>query len=180
MYFIAFGEPLARRSMTRIERYKALGLRDLFGLPPEPYVPLRLIPVEQAALIVTMVKVAIKGGADASIPSPLTRQVSMPPDSSAGADVDGNRPASEDKLLVTVAEAAKRLSIGRPKMWELVMRGEVLSFKIGASRRIPVTALDDYVARLSMSAAEHAPVGISPHTTHTTSETTAKERSVIA
>ena len=56
------------------------------------------------------------------------------------------------KLLLTVEEAARQLSIGRPKMWQLVMRGEVLSVKIGASRRIPTTALEAYVERLGAEA----------------------------
>lgn len=54
----------------------------------------------------------------------------------------------EPKLLLTVEEAAQRLSIGRPKMWQLVMRGEVFSVKIGASRRVPTTSLVNYVRRL--------------------------------
>lgn len=52
------------------------------------------------------------------------------------------------KLLLTVEEAAQQLSVGRPKMYQLVMRGEVLSIKIGASRRIPATAVQEYVQRL--------------------------------
>lgn len=60
--------------------------------------------------------------------------------------------AGHRKLLMTVNEAAQRLSIGRPKMWQLVMTGEVLSIKIGASRRIPVTALESYVQRLCVEA----------------------------
>lgn len=63
-------------------------------------------------------------------------------------------PGSEPKLLLTVEEAAARLSIGRPKMWQLVMRGEVVSLKIGASRRVPVAALEQYVQRLSAEAVE--------------------------
>jgi excisionase family DNA binding protein len=51
-------------------------------------------------------------------------------------------------LLLTVEEAARLLSVGRPKMWRLVMSGEVLSVKIGASRRIPKSALDDYIRQL--------------------------------
>jgi excisionase family DNA binding protein len=60
---------------------------------------------------------------------------------------------SVSKLLITVNEAAASLSVGRPKMWQLVMTGEVPSIKIGASRRIPVRALEDYVQR-QLAAAE--------------------------
>src|SRR5689334_6116760 len=35
----------------------------------------------------------------------------------------GRAPTMEPKLLLTVEEAARRLSVGRPKMWRLVMRG---------------------------------------------------------
>jgi excisionase family DNA binding protein len=58
------------------------------------------------------------------------------------------------KLLITVNEAAASLSVGRPKMWQLVMSGEVPSIKIGASRRIPVHALEDYVQRQLAAAQE--------------------------
>jgi excisionase family DNA binding protein len=52
------------------------------------------------------------------------------------------------KLLLTVEESARLLSVGRPKMWQLVMAGAVASVKIGSSRRIPMTALDAYVQEL--------------------------------
>jgi excisionase family DNA binding protein len=55
----------------------------------------------------------------------------------------------QTKLLLTVEEAARQLSIGRPKMYQLVMRGDIVSVKIGASRRIPVAALNEYVQRLT-------------------------------
>jgi excisionase family DNA binding protein len=70
--------------------------------------------------------------------------------------VPRDHPETDQKLLLTVEEAARRLSIGRPKMYELVMHGEVVSIKMGASRRIPVQALEDYVRRLSAEAAEAA------------------------
>lgn len=54
-------------------------------------------------------------------------------------------PQGVSKLLITVNEAAASLSVGRPKMWQLVMTGEVPSIKIGASRRIPVSSLESYV-----------------------------------
>jgi excisionase family DNA binding protein len=70
---------------------------------------------------------------------------------------DGSPSASpEHKLLLTVEEAASQLSVGRPKMWQLVMCGEVRSLKIGASRRVPVAALEQYVQRLSAETAHAA------------------------
>jgi excisionase family DNA binding protein len=37
------------------------------------------------------------------------------------------------------------LSIGRSHCYQLVMRGEIASIKLGRSRRIPVTALEQFV-----------------------------------
>ena len=53
--------------------------------------------------------------------------------------------AGDDALLVTVEEAARRLSIGRSHCYQLLMRGEIASIKLGRSRRIPVTALQRFV-----------------------------------
>ena len=53
-----------------------------------------------------------------------------------------------DKLLVTVEEAAERLSLGRTHCYSLVMRGEIGSVKIGRSRRVPVAALREFVENL--------------------------------
>jgi excisionase family DNA binding protein len=52
-----------------------------------------------------------------------------------------------DALLVTPEEAARRLSIARSSLYELVLTGEVASIKIGRSRRIPVDALTAYIGR---------------------------------
>jgi excisionase family DNA binding protein len=51
------------------------------------------------------------------------------------------------KVLLTVEEAARAMSVGRTFMWELVMRRQVKSIKVGRSRRVPVTALQEFVAR---------------------------------
>ncbi|MGH8903790.1 MAG: helix-turn-helix domain-containing protein [Egibacteraceae bacterium] len=52
------------------------------------------------------------------------------------------------KLLLRPEEAAELLGVGRSKMYELIAAGAVKSMKIGALRRVPVGALDDYVAAL--------------------------------
>ena len=54
-----------------------------------------------------------------------------------------------DKLLLSPAEAAAHLSIGRSKVYELMRLGQLRSVKIGASRRIPQAALADFVETLS-------------------------------
>lgn len=51
-------------------------------------------------------------------------------------------------LVYTVAEAADALRIGRSKLYELLASGEIESIHIGRSRKIPATALSDYVNRL--------------------------------
>lgn len=50
-------------------------------------------------------------------------------------------------LLLTPAEAARRLSLGRSTLYQLVLTGEIESIKIGKSRRIPAAALAEYVDR---------------------------------
>ena len=57
--------------------------------------------------------------------------------------------AMTDKLLVTPAEAAEKLSISRSKVYELLDQGALRSVKLGTCRRIPVEALVDLIARLS-------------------------------
>jgi excisionase family DNA binding protein len=50
-----------------------------------------------------------------------------------------------DEVLLTVREAARRLGIGRSLLYRLMLEGQVLSVKIGRSRRIPVWALEEFV-----------------------------------
>ncbi|MGH8897551.1 MAG: helix-turn-helix domain-containing protein [Egibacteraceae bacterium] len=52
------------------------------------------------------------------------------------------------KLLLKPEEAADLLGVGRSKMYELIASGAVKSVKIGALRRVPAVALDDYVTAL--------------------------------
>ncbi len=59
-----------------------------------------------------------------------------------------------ERLLITPAEAAHRLSISRSKMYELMYQGVLPSVKLGTSRRIRVEALVDLIERLSRKAAE--------------------------
>lgn len=54
---------------------------------------------------------------------------------------------ADDKLLLTVEEAAHRMSIGRSHLYELLRRGEVPSIRLGRARRIPVSALSEFVQR---------------------------------
>jgi excisionase family DNA binding protein len=51
-------------------------------------------------------------------------------------------------LLLSVEEAAAQLRIGRSRMFELIRRGDVLSVKVGGSRRVPFDSVKAYVDRL--------------------------------
>jgi excisionase family DNA binding protein len=52
------------------------------------------------------------------------------------------------RLLLTVPEAAEALAISRSKLYELLAAGLVRSVRIDGSRRVPVEALETYVATL--------------------------------
>lgn len=51
----------------------------------------------------------------------------------------------DDRLLLTVVEAARRLGISRSLLYELIARDEIQSIRVGRLRRIPVEALTKYV-----------------------------------
>ena len=55
---------------------------------------------------------------------------------------------TDDQLLVTPEEAARRLSVGRTTIYELMSRGELHSVNIGRCRRVPVSSLSSFVNRL--------------------------------
>lgn len=52
---------------------------------------------------------------------------------------------TNERLLLTVEEAARRLGIGRTLAWRLVRRGELPSVRLGRLVRIPERALDDWL-----------------------------------
>jgi excisionase family DNA binding protein len=53
-----------------------------------------------------------------------------------------------DKLLLRVEEVAEVLDVGRTRVYQLIKVGELRSLKIGGSRRIPSTAVQEYLDRL--------------------------------
>ncbi|QUC63765.1 helix-turn-helix domain-containing protein [Streptomyces sp. A2-16] len=59
-------------------------------------------------------------------------------------------------LAVRVEEAARRLSIGRTTMYALIRDGAVQTVPIGRSRRVPVQALNDYLAQRMQSRSKNA------------------------
>ncbi|QMU67103.1 excisionase family DNA-binding protein [Streptacidiphilus sp. P02-A3a] len=55
-------------------------------------------------------------------------------------------------VALTVAEAGRRLGIGRTSMYGLIAAGEIPTILVGSVRRVPAAALDQYVsARLGTS-----------------------------
>lgn len=54
-------------------------------------------------------------------------------------------------VLLTVEEAAALLRLGRTTTFELVMRGDIQSVKIGRRRLVVREGLDQYVAELLRS-----------------------------
>lgn len=58
-------------------------------------------------------------------------------------------PPAEERILLSVIEAARRLGIGRSLMYELLGAGEIRSIHVGRLRKIPVAALSEFIARRS-------------------------------
>jgi excisionase family DNA binding protein len=51
-------------------------------------------------------------------------------------------------VVYTVEEAAQVLKISRWKIFDLIRTNQLRSVKIGGSRRIPYTAIEDYLTHL--------------------------------
>jgi len=54
---------------------------------------------------------------------------------------------TDDKLLLTVVEAAHRLGIGRTLMYELLGSGQIRSVHVGRLHKVPAEALANFVER---------------------------------
>lgn len=48
--------------------------------------------------------------------------------------------------LVTVPQAARMLNVGNNFCWNLVTTGRLRSIKLGDLRRVPVEAIDEFIA----------------------------------
>ena len=59
--------------------------------------------------------------------------------------MDKKHDGIELPLLLKVEAAAKLLSLGRSKMYELIAAGDVPSVRVGRSVRVPMTALRQWV-----------------------------------
>jgi excisionase family DNA binding protein len=55
---------------------------------------------------------------------------------------------TSDRMLLTVAEAAERLGIGRSTMYVLIADGQIDTVRVGRLRRIEPEALTAYISRM--------------------------------
>ena len=62
------------------------------------------------------------------------------------AGTESDKSVANGKLLVTISDAAALLSISRAACYQLISRGQIRSIKIGKLRRVPVSALQDFIA----------------------------------
>ncbi|MEU8193310.1 helix-turn-helix domain-containing protein [Microbispora amethystogenes] len=62
--------------------------------------------------------------------------------------LDSHEETADTPLLLTVEEAARRLRIGRTRMYDLVRSGAVRAVYVGRLRRVPTECLQEYVTRL--------------------------------
>jgi excisionase family DNA binding protein len=60
----------------------------------------------------------------------------------------GRRPSGVPDVLLTPAEAAAILKIGRSKLYELMARGTINSVKLGRCRRFRRSDLDRFIGSL--------------------------------
>lgn len=59
---------------------------------------------------------------------------------------------SDERRVFSVVEAAAVLGISRSKLYEFIAAGEIRSIRIGRLRKIPVAAIDEFIAsRVSAS-----------------------------
>jgi excisionase family DNA binding protein len=64
---------------------------------------------------------------------------------------------SDNRLLLTPDEAARRLAISRSHLYMKLASGDIESLLISSSRRITVASIDAYVARLIAEQADVLP-----------------------
>src|SRR5262245_22389688 len=63
--------------------------------------------------------------------------------------LDRRAPTLSTKVLYSIDEAATMLSLGRTAVYDLVMRQEIVSVKVGRTRRVPLYALHAFVRNLA-------------------------------
>jgi excisionase family DNA binding protein len=85
----------------------------------------------------TLELIASCGSAQASRPAPADSEHHI-----VGVTVQ-----PDERLLLSVDEAARRLSIGRSLLYELLAAGEIRSIHVVRLRRVPVAALTECIER---------------------------------
>lgn len=55
------------------------------------------------------------------------------------------------RLLLTIPEAARRLSVGRTTLYAMLKSGELASVAIGRLRRIPIDSLEALLSSLQVA-----------------------------
>ena len=56
----------------------------------------------------------------------------------------GSQSGESAQLLLSPYEVARRMSVSRSTVYELMAKGELASISIGRARRIPASALDEW------------------------------------
>jgi excisionase family DNA binding protein len=68
---------------------------------------------------------------------------------------DSQQAPAVEPLLITMEEAARRLSVGRTLIYQQVRRGNLPSIRVGRCRRIALVDLERYVEQLREHASQH-------------------------
>ena len=63
---------------------------------------------------------------------------------------------ADDRRVLTVAEAAHALGISRSKLYQFIAAGEIRTIHIGRLRKVPVEALDEFIATRPPGRSAHA------------------------
>ena len=64
------------------------------------------------------------------------------------------------EILLTVQQAAARLALGRSTVYELIARRELKTIKIGRARRVPESALEEWIAQQLRDQGGEVEVGV--------------------
>lgn len=55
--------------------------------------------------------------------------------------------AATEPAALTIPQAARRLALSERKVAQLIKAGDLASYKVGSARRIPATAVGEFIAR---------------------------------
>ncbi|MET7712320.1 helix-turn-helix domain-containing protein [Streptomyces sp. NPDC005407] len=84
-----------------------------------------------------------------SLPLAQIAQLLDVPEDSLRALIAARSGDQGDTTLVglTVAEAARRMGVGRTTLYKYISSGEIPSAKVGRLRRVPIEAVNDFLQR---------------------------------